>query len=636
MDNFNIENKIQEEFSNKKYYRFQKDRLKKQSFVFSSSPLVSKYSIEMNDIRSFIYADVYSRYLTYKGFNSYLATTINNTSEALYNNVSNKVLSKEDPYSQLLNSSYHDLTSMDICFDNEKKIDSHSNEFIYFIQDAFLKLYKFNHITKDELFHLNFESVKEELIKQLIENDMFDDLKEYLNYESGLLFNFKTSNDIPIEILIKNPEYLAGVNFICIKSKSSIARKYMLDSEKEYIIQALKKKKNIGVFSGNFATNPLTNEEIPILISNHFKEEIRVGNPNINNEDLLFSSVLGLNYVNIFETIDNEKTLINSGFLDGCTPDVANKIIIDESLNANMAIYYEDISKTSLEISSEYENGISIPYYESELIDRTDLPVLIDRKNKVKTLNHKLSNKEIINQVFNKNITQAFLSVASRLTTKFGITSYSSPDFILDFKDFKNFDYAIFNNKEEYLYTLVLNLILLKSINIEENILSKFYIEGSFYDKSGLEVIRANNNLIDTSSIVKKYGACALRYNMLTTKIRDNYYYNQDELIIASQHINNFRSVFSYQFTSEFKDLDIQYKFLLEEATYALEDNDLPKYTKLLINFINEVHEYKKIASRQAKGLLILFSLVAPSICENINKEKFNSTFPLMYEAWPL
>ncbi len=637
MVNFKIESTIQDEFNDKQYNKFEKDRLKKQKFVFSSAPLVSKYSIEMNDIRSFVYADVQSRFLNYKGYNSYFSTTINNTSKKLYENVANQILSKEDPYSLLLESSYNDLKSIDVCFDINKKIDSHSDEFIHFIQDAFIKLFNYKHIIKNDKFYLDFNSIKEEVIKELIEVNMFDELKDTLNYQSGLMFELQTSNNLPISVLIKEPQYLGGVNFICIKSNSQIARKYFLESEKEYIIQALKKKKNIGVFSGNFAINPLTNEEIPIIISNQFKEEIRIGNPNLNDDDLLFSSVLGLYYNNIFEYTENDKTLINSHFLNGLNCEEAKNVIIDEALNSNIALYYEDISNTSLEISEEYENGISIPCYNDDVVNISDLPVLIDRKNKVKTLNYKLSDKEIVNQVFNENIIQAFLSVASRLKNKFGITKYSSLDFILDFQDFPKIDYAIFKSKEEYLYTLILNMIILKSINLEySSVINKFYIEGNFYDKSGLEVVRANNNLIDTSSIVKKYGACALRFSMMSTKIRDNYYYNHDEIIDLSHTINLFKNIYSFSILSEYKELDKQHSLLIENCTLALDENNLPDYVTLLSNYILEVNQHKKIASRQAKDLLILFSLIAPSICENINKIIFKSTYPLMYDAWPI
>lgn len=636
MENYLIENKIQEEYNEKKYFDFHKDRLKKQSFVYSSAPLVSKSSIDMNDLRSFVYADVYSRYLTYKGFNTLYSTTINNTNKSLYDNITSKVLSKDDPYSELIENSYRDLYSVDIWYDKEKTIDTHNVDFIHFIQDAFLKLYKQNYIIKDDVYFLDFNDVKEEVIKQLIESDMFDSLKDYLNYESGLVYKLKTTNNIPLEIFIKDPELLGGVNFICIKGNSPIAKKYFMFEEREYIIESLKKKKSIGVFSGNYCYNPLTNQEIPIIISNFFKEEIRVGNPNINDQDLLFSSVLGIEYNQIFNTEDGEKTLINSDYLDGLNISNARKVFIDNSLNDNAVTYYEDISKTKIQISEIYENGISLPCFIDDIIDNENLPILIDRKNKVRTINHKLSDKEITDQIFNTNITQAFLSIASRVKSKFGITKLSSLEFFNDLKDFPSIEYAIFNNKVEYLYTLILNIIILKNLEIKVNPICKFYIEGNFYDKLGLEILRSNNNLIDTNSIVRNHGACALRYSMLSTKIRDNFYYNLEELNLINNFINEFKQIYSYTFISENKDLDKMYKSLVLECTYALEENNLPYYINLLINFVNEVNKNKKIAFRQAKGLLILFSLITPSICEHINKVSFKANYPLMYEAWPI
>lgn len=634
--NYDIEFKMQQELLEKSYYKLQIDRLKKRSFVYSSFPLVSKYSIEMNDLRSFVYSDVHSRYLSYKGNSTLFATGINNTSKFLYDNVSSNILSKDDPYSMLKENSYNDLYSMDIGFDFERKNESHSKDFIYFIQDAFMKLYKFNHITKDDNYYLNFEPIKDIIIDELNKNSMFDELKDYLEYESGLIFEFQTSNFFPIKALIKNPEYISGVNFIAIKGSSQLAKKYMENSEKEYILSALKKKKNIGVFSGEFAINPLTNQEIPIILSNHFKEEIHIGIPNLNNEDLLFSSVLGLSFYNIIEIFKNKKTLVNSHFLDGYTLEEGRDFIIKVAVQEGVATYYEDIKKTMLQISTEYDNGISIPCFEDTIVSKDDLPVLIDRKNKVRTLNGTLSEKNLTNKVFTTEITQAFLSIAARVKSKIGITNYSSIDFLNEIKDFPTFDFAIFHSKEDYLYTLVLNVIVLKSLNIFQcGIINKFHIEGSFYDKSGLEIIRENNNLIDINSIVRKYGACCLRSSVLSIRVQDNYYYNPEELTNIAININKFKNVYQYDIITEFKELEYHYKELLETCTNHLETNNLQEYQKELYCFINKCNIYKKISFRQAKGLLILFSLISPSICEYIYKEVFKSNYPLMYEGWP-
>ncbi len=636
-NNYDIEKRTQQEAAEKQYYKLQTDRLKHRSFVFSRYPLVNKHSIEMNDIRSFVYADVHARYLSYKGENVLFNVGINNTSKKLYENSLNNVLSKEDPYSSIKENSYNDFYSMDIGFDQEKNLESHNKDFIYFIQNAFLKLKDNKYIIKEkEQYYLDISSIKNEVILQIKKDKMYDNLKEYLEYESGLRFTFNTTINEGLSIDLNQPAFMSGINFITLNPNYENVYKYYFPGEVEYIKASLKKKKSMGVFSGTFAINPMTGIEIPIIISSFFKEDIHVGIPSVSNDDLLFSSIFGLQYNHIIKEEENKKTLINSGFLDGLSIDEAHNTIIDAITSEELGEFYELILKNKILISYEFNNGISIPAYETDYLSEQELPVLIDGKNNVRTVKHKLSQNKITKQVFTPQITQAFLSIAARTKTKIGIATLTSKEFIYDFKDFPCFDYAIFYSETEYLHTLIINMIILKMFNLDSsNIFNKVYIEGNFYDATGLELLRENNNLIDLKGILSRYGACSLRMNMLSTSIVDNFYNNNDEMVYAAQQINNFTKIFEYKFISEYKDLNKDYNNLITNATRFLLLNQLSLYIKELIEFIDKVHTYKKITSKQAKGLLILFSIIAPSICEQIYKDTFNATYPLIYEAWP-
>ncbi len=637
MKNYDIEKKWKHEVEINKYYKLQTDRLKHRKFIYSSLPIVSKYSVDINDMRSFVYSDIYTRYLMYKGYNCLFPIGLNNTSENLYNNVSKNILSKDDPYTNLKENSYIDLNNMDICCDFDRKLESHNKDFIFFMQTSFSNLLTSGFIFKDDTYYLDFKEIKDEVVKQLVYNDKFDSLKGYLGYEVGVEIEFKTSCNNTIKSLVKTPELLFGVNAICIKSNSSNLKKYIANDEKEYISKTLKSKKCIGVFSGNYAINPINNFEIPIIISNYFDEEFTIINPNNNDKELLFSSVLGLGYINIINFKQGEKTLNNSGFLDDMNVEEARGEVIKFLLENDFATYYEDIKTTKLELSTKYSYGISLPLFEDSLVEVDDYPVLVDRKNNVRTLNGKLSNKKIIDQVFNTNITQAFLTVATRVKSKIGITNFSMQEFLTDFNDYLIFDHAIFTSNEEYLYALILNLIICKYVGIEnKEVFKKVSILGKFYDGIGRELLRENNNLIELNSILERYGACSLRFSMLKTNVEDNYYYTQDDFSIFSTVINRFMEIYNSPFLTEYKELEIDYNQLLNNCTKCIEDNNLNLYLKYLNEFIDNISRDKKISLKQAKGLLILFSLVSPSICEMIYKDIFGSNYPLMFESWPI
>ncbi len=629
---FDIERTMQDEFSLKKYYKLQKDHLKKKKFVFARYPLVTKYSVEINDLRAYIYADAYSRYLTHLGNDVLFTVGINNTSKKLYENVSSKVLSKEDPYTSLKEKSYIDLYSMDIGYDQGKSIESHSKEFISFIQDCFINISRTKFIRKiDEQYYLDISSIKEELIEQLQLNNMYEHLKPTLKYTSGIKLTLQTSISDVITTIVEKPELLGGVNFIAMSPKYHDAEKFYLDSEKEFIHKALRNRNTLGVYSGNFVLNPINGKEIPILISRFFDEEIHLGIPSDNDKDLFFSGYFGIEFDNVLK----DNILINSGFLDNLLQEEAKEVMIKAMIDENIGELVEDIELDYLLISEEFNDGISLPCHDDVVYNESSLPILIDSKNNVRTINNVLTKQNITNQVFNKYITQAFLSISCRQKTKIGIIKMSSSEFNKEYIDFQNIDYGVFYSLQEYLYTLILNIIVCKMKNISiEKIFNKIYIEGSLFDRSGRELLRENNNLVDLQALLKKYGSCSLRMNMLSTKLRDNYYYNNEDLLEKENFIHDFCKIFRYNLLTENKDLDKLYQETISECNKLIEDNNMPEYINKIVVFVNKVNKIKKISRKQAKGILILFNIVAPSICEQINKDYFKSNYPLIFDAW--
>ncbi len=317
----------------------------------------------------------------------------------------------------------------------------------------------------------------------------------------------------------------------------------------------------------------------------------------------------------------------NSLFLDDLDLIDAKNKMINYFVENGIGESFESVNNTKIIISTDYEDGISIPFYEEDIILKKDLPVLIDSKNNVRTINSKLSSKKITSKVFNNEITNAFLSIASRLKGEGGIIDYSSSQFILEMKRFTKFDIAIFHSDNDYLYTLVLNIILLNSIREDTNdIFNKVFIEN---------MIEGTNTLVEINAIVNKYGACTLRFDMLGIPLNQNYYYNIDYIEIHYQTIKKMKEIYTYEFLSDYKDLDNEFSTLVNNCTEYIKICDMNRYINLLKSFVLKVSEHKKISFRQAKGLLILFSVVTPSICENIYKEYFNSSYPLMFESWP-
>ena len=58
-------------------------------------------------------------------------------------------------------------------------------------------------------------------------------------------------------------------------------------------------------------------------------------------------------------------------------------------------------------------------------------------------------------------------------------------------------------------------------------------------------------------------------------------------------------------------------------------------YFEAIVNFVKKVHEVKHISRAQAKGLLIILSVVMPSLAEQIKEDVLNLREPLYYFSWP-
>ena len=82
-------------------------------------------------------------------------------------------------------------------------------------------------------------------------------------------------------------------------------------------------------------------------------------------------------------------------------------------------------------------------------------------------------------------------------------------------------------------------------------------------------------------------------------------------------------------------DLDFSYQRLIDvTSSYAIQ-HDFRNYFEEIVMFTKKVHEIKHISRAQAKGLLIILSVIAPALAEQIKEDVLNIKEPLYYLSWP-
>ena len=74
---------------------------------------------------------------------------------------------------------------------------------------------------------------------------------------------------------------------------------------------------------------------------------------------------------------------------------------------------------------------------------------------------------------------------------------------------------------------------------------------------------------------------------------------------------------------------------MVDACNMFARERNFPMYVSMIESFIKKVHEVKHISRAQAKGLLIILSVVLPALSEQIKEDVLNLREPLYYYSWP-
>ena len=199
------------------------------------------------------------------------------------------------------------------------------------------------------------------LLEDLEDLDWTDSLKDmqrnWIGKSQGAEMVFKVSNgkeEYDMTIFTTRADTVFGVTFMVLAPESEWVEKLTVDSQKEaveeYLAMAKKKterermtetRKVTGVFSGSYATNPLTGDKVPVWISEYVLAGYGTGAimavPAHDSRDYAFARHFNLPVIPLIEGCDvsessfdaKEGIMCNSGFLNGLTVKEAIPAAID-------------------------------------------------------------------------------------------------------------------------------------------------------------------------------------------------------------------------------------------------------------------------------------------------------------------
>jgi len=237
---------------------------------------------------------------------------------------------------------------------------------------------------------LRISSYAPRLLEGLDSLDWSDSIKEiqrnWIGKTVGTVISLTSDKGYSYEVFTDHPESIFGMSFVVISSdKDSLYNNEKVFSYIEKVKNNTLRDRQIakeitGVFTGDFVKHPFTGKNIPIYVSDYvFGDDatgVFMGTPEIKDKDKKFAELFNLN-MNI--TLDDDKNLINSDFLNGLNIDKARAVVLEKITTLEIGcekIFYKLKDAT---FSRQRYWGEPIPVYFVDGIphpvDEKDLPI---------------------------------------------------------------------------------------------------------------------------------------------------------------------------------------------------------------------------------------------------------------------
>lgn len=241
---------------------------------------------------------------------------------------------------------------------------------------------------------MRITAYSERLLKGLQNLDWPQPLKDAQEYwigkSQGAIVTFDVEDSVEkISVFTTRPDTIFGATFIVLAPENPLVENLTIDGQKEeigtYIEQTSKKTerdrmsdvKNVsGAFTGTYALNPFTNQEMPIYISDYVLMGYGTGAvmavPAHDERDHRFAKKFDLNIVNVIEN-DNDiqeesfdskdSVCVNSEFLNGLKYDEAKSLIIAEIEKKNIGHGTTNYRQRDAIFSRQRYWGEPVPIY---------------------------------------------------------------------------------------------------------------------------------------------------------------------------------------------------------------------------------------------------------------------------------
>ncbi len=660
-------------------YRVERDRLKSRCFIYLNYPKINYHGLNLNEAKRYVYADFIARYERMVGRNVLFSIGYNNIDSSIFHSI-NKF---DKPLYNFCASQFllyqKELKLLDISFDEEKEIILSDEEYIKYVQQVFLFLYeknlislkhgkivydekkiyqkgeyyiedgKYFSLTNDKLecaernyYVLKISSIKKDLEKEIENLNISQSSKLLLLnrfcYQQELKIKCNTTTLEEVVIIMENPEFICGISYICLNPSYIDIKPFITKDEYDNIDGFISSISNKLLYTGANLINPIINNQIPIFVSTKFDEKVHIGIPSLSDFEENLVNEYELDFNPVFDYINGECILVNSGRFNGLNLTEAHEVISDYLVEEGIATLTKEIKLEELVISSFVKFGIPVPLHVDQ--SPAQIPVVYNLRHDVRVELGELADKSLVREFLCDDFVKYLLPNAIRLKDETGILDFESIEAINEIGLFRNLDLSLLKSDEylsDILWNLVFNCLFARYYAVGFDCpFKEFLFVKPILDNNLQPMHRNNNNLVSISNLICEKGASVIRaYYAVCGCNEEDTIYSSADIEEVSELVDKIVKVYYYPIDDSCIELAISYQKLIENTKLFALQFDFKNYFESIIAFVKKVHEIKHISRAQAKGLLIILSIITPSLAEQIKQDVLNLKDPLYFYSWP-
>lgn len=715
-----IERKWQQEWEKHKIFEVKEDKTKKKYYILEMFPYPSGEGLHMGHAFNYILADIYARFKRMQGFNVLYPVGYDSLGLPAENAAIKHGIHPKQYTEKAIANFIQQQKKLGLSYDWSRLIRTHDPQYYKWDQWIFLQMLKkgiayrkkasvnwcpkcqtvlaneqvhngkcWRHsdtnveIRQLEQWFLRITDYASELYE--VDNlnwpqDVKIMQKNWIGKSYGVEIDFEINGE-KWPIFTTRPDTIYGVTFMVISAQHPRLMEIVTKEQKPKVEKFLKKLRSVsekelkklekeGVFTGSYATNPVTKEKVPVYVGNFVIAEYGCGMvmavPAHDQRDFEFAKKYKLPIKIVIQPKDKkleikkmkeayvgEGILVNSGQFSGLENVKAIEIISDFIEKNKLGRRKINYKLRDWLISRQRYWGTPIPVVYCEKcgivpVPENELPVELPEKVKFGKGNPLATNKEFVNTKCPK------CNGKAKRETDTMDTFVNSSWYFLRYCDPKN-EKEIFD-KEKVAYWMPIDLYIggkehacmhliyfrfytkflrdLGLLRIDEPAI-KLFNQGMVHGPDGHVMSKSRGNVVLPDEISEKYGIDTARLFLVSYASPDKDILWTDKGIEGTfkflKKVFNYFSTLKPEKTSE--KLESKLHKTIKEITSDIEEL---KYNFAIIKLKNlfEYFSKEKVDKEAAEIFLKLLSPFCPHIAEELWHKLGNKSF-ISLESWP-